>query len=383
MDLAIDKLWKLYAPPKLAGLLSCSIEIPAGQFVTIAGPSGSGKTTLLRLIAGLEQPDRGRIFLSGRDISGLPPAQRNVGLLPQRPALYPHLSVRRNLSIGLEMQNSRQRPKVTAGEIDRRVNEAIDLLGLQQLLDRRPNQLSGGEQQRVGLGRVLVRRPAIWLLDEPFAHVDFPRRMQLKHELHLLWKRFLTTILAVTHDPVEALSLGERLAVLIRSRVRQVGEPLAVLTHPEHRLVAEFLGWPPMNLTDGVLTRVSSETGEGFRFAAADGAFQLPVPAELVTRAGEGQPVTAGIRPEDLLPDTSAVPNPSPNADCWFLPDWVVRLAEPVPPAWLVTVTRGNRQWALWWQGSAPPKPGARLGLKLPPHKLHWFDQRRGKRLVG
>ncbi|HLW65008.1 MAG TPA: ABC transporter ATP-binding protein, partial [Gemmataceae bacterium] len=354
MDLAIEKLWKLHAPPKLAGLLSCSMHIPAGRFLTIAGPSGSGKSTLLRLIAGLEKANRGRIFLSGRDITDLPPSQRNIGLLPQRPALYPHLSVRRNLSIGLEMQNSRQRPKVPPAEIHRRVDEAIGLLGLEELLDERPNHLSGGEQQRVGLGRLLVRRPDIWLLDEPFAHVDFPRRMQLKRELHLLWKRFLTTIITVTHDPVEALSLGERLAVLIRSRVRQMGEPLAVLKHPEHRLVAEFLGWPPMNLTDGVLTR-SSEPGEGFRFAAADGAFQLPVPAELVTRAGEGQPVTAGIRPEDLQPIPVAAPNPSPNADCRFLPDWVVRLAEPAPPAWLVTVERGNRLWALWWHDSAPP----------------------------
>jgi multiple sugar transport system ATP-binding protein len=382
MDLAIEKLWKLYAPPKLAGLLSCSLQIPAGQFLTIAGPSGSGKSTLLRLIAGLEKANRGRIFLSGRDITDLPPSQRNVGLLPQRPALYPHLSVRRNLSIGLEMQNSRQRPKVAPAEIDHRVDEAIGMLGLEKLLDQRPSQLSGGEQQRVGLGRLLVRRPAIWLLDEPFAHMDFPRRMQLKRDLHLLWRRFLTTIIAVTHDPVEALSLGERLAVLIGSRVRQVGEPLAVLTHPEHRLVAEFLGWPPMNLTDGVLTRVSSETGESFRFAAADGAFQLPVPAELVTRAGEGLPVMAGVRPEDLQPVPVAAPNPSQSADCWYLPDWVVRLAEPAPPAWLVTVACGNRLWALWWQSSAPPPLGTRLGLKLPPEKIHWFDQRRGKRLL-
>src|SRR5262249_20037273 len=168
----------------------------------VAGPSGSGKSTLLRLIAGLEEPNRGRIFLNGRDVTGLPPAQRDVGLLPQRPALYPHLSVRRNLSIGLEMQNSRRRPKVAPAEIERRIDEAIGLLGLEELLDRRPNQLSGGEQQRVGLGRLLVRRPSVWLLDEPFAHVDFPRRMQLRRELHLLWKRFLTTIIAVTHDPV-------------------------------------------------------------------------------------------------------------------------------------------------------------------------------------
>jgi ABC-type sugar transport system ATPase subunit len=383
MDLAIENLWKLYNPPKLAGLLSCTLQITSGQFLTIAGPSGSGKTTLLRLIAGLERANRGRIFLSGRDITDLPPSQRNIGLLPQRPALYPHLSVRRNLSIGLVMQNSRLRPKVASAEIERRVDEAIELLGLEQLLARRPHQLSGGEQQRVGLGRLIVRRPAIWLMDEPFAHVDFPRRTQLKRELHLLWKRFLTTIIAVTHDPVEALSLGESLAVLIRSRVRQVGDPLAVLIHPEHRLVAEFLGWPPMNLTDGVLTRAPSEAGEGFRFAAADGAFQLPVPAELVTRAGEGLPVTAGIRPEDLQLVPFAAPNPSLNAESWFLPDWVVRLAEPAPPAWLVTVARGNRLWALWWQGSAPPLPGTCLGLKLPPDKIHWFDQRRGRRLVN
>src|SRR5579864_3566571 len=139
MDLAIEKLWKLHAPPKLAGLLSCSMHIPAGRFLTIAGPSGSVKSTLLRLIAGLEKANRGRIFLSGRDITDLPPSQRNIGLLPQRPALYPHLSVRRNLSIGLEMQNSRQRPKVPPAEIHRRVDEAIGLLGLEELLDERPN----------------------------------------------------------------------------------------------------------------------------------------------------------------------------------------------------------------------------------------------------
>jgi len=355
--------------------MDVSLDVRQGEWLSVVGPSGAGKTTLLRLIAGLDRPNRGTIRIGQRDVTALPPQDRDVGLAPQRPALYPHLNVRENLAIGLNLRPASARP--SKSEIRQRVEEAAELLSIVPLLAHWPHQLSGGEQQRVMLGRLLVRRPALWLLDEPYSHLDLPLRKQLQHDILLLRERFLPTIIFVTHDPVEALTSGDRLAVLLRGRVRQVGPPAAVLAQPASSEVAGHLGWPPMNLTTGVLIR-SDATASALQFAAADGAFRLPMPAELVTHGAEGQPVTVGVRPEALrlLSDS-----PADAGDLIVLPNWEVRRVESLPPAPLVFVGCGRQEWSLWWHGKDAPRAGSKLALGVNRDALHWFGGHDGKRV--
>lgn len=370
-EVAVVHLTRSYATSSPAGLFDLSLKIHDGEALAVVGPSGSGKTTLLRLIAGLESPDVGRIEIAGRDVAGLPPHQREVGILPQRPALYPHLNIRRNLSIGLEMS----RVQVDHREIDRRVDEAVQFLSLESVLDRRPFQLSGGEQQRVALGRLMVRRPSVWLLDEPFGHLDSGQKTEFRRQLHLLRGHVPATILLVTHDPVEAQTLGRRVAVLESGRLRQVDEPALIRARPADRFVAAFFAWPAMNLADGILVR-ASEPDKGLLFAAADGSFRLPAPAELVTHDAAGRPVTVGIRPEDI--QVRRIPQSSSN-EVLALTGWRVRLLESMPPRWLALLELGNQRWSVWFE--EPPAPGEQVELAIPIGRLHWFDGRNGIRI--
>jgi multiple sugar transport system ATP-binding protein len=346
-----------------AGVFDFSLEINDGESMAIVGPSGSGKTTILRLIAGLEKADSGSISIAGHDVTHAAPHQRNIGLVSQRPALYPHLNIRRNLSIGLEMS----RLPVSQEEAARRVEEAIEFLELADVLDRAPHDLSGGEQQRVALGRLMVRRPAVWLLDEPFGHLDAGQKTGFRRQLHLLRGAIPTTMIIVTHDPVEAQTLGRRLAVLEAGKLQQVDSPAAIYARPANRFVASFLGWPAMNLADGILVR-SPEPGKGLLFAAADGSFRLPAPAELVTHGAEGQPVTVGIRPEDV--QSGRIPPPGTEGLA-ALPGWQVRLAEFLPPRWLTTLELGRQRWSVW--SSEQIETGDRMDLAIPMARLHWF----------
>jgi ABC-type sugar transport system ATPase subunit len=370
-EVSVSHLTRSYATSSPAGLFDLSLKIHDGETLAVVGPSGSGKTTLLRLIAGLETPDAGTIEIAGRDVTGLAPHQRDVGILPQHPALYPHLDIRRNLSIGLEMS----RLKVDSREIDRRVDEAVQFLGLDSVLDRRPFQLSGGEQQRVALGRLMVRRPSVWLLDEPFGHLDSGRKTEFRRQLHLLRGHVPATILLVTHDPVEAQTLGRRVAVLDSGRLRQVDEPAQIHARPADRFVAAFFAWPAMNFTDGILVR-ASEADKGLLFAAADGSFRLAVPAELVTHDAAGRPVTVGIRPEDIL--VPRIPQPSCD-EVMALAGWRVRLLEYMPPRWLALLELGNQRWSVWF--AEPPAIGDQVELAIPMERIHWFDGRNGIRI--
>jgi multiple sugar transport system ATP-binding protein len=229
----------------------------------------------------------------------------------------------------------------------------------------------------VALGRVLVRRPPVWLLDEPLSHLDAARKIEFRRHLHLLRASFPATIILVTHDPVEALTLGQRLAVLNFGRLVQVGSPPDVYARPADRFVAEFLGWPPLNLADGVLVR--DPAIGGLRFAAANGSFHLPVPAELVTHGAEGQPVAVGIRPERLTPAPPAEP-PAFHGPI-TLPGWRVVRVEFVPPRWLVTAERGPVEWRLWRE-APPPNVRELLDLRFEPDDLQWFDGASGKRII-
>ena len=359
-DVSLESLSRRFDSAQFAGIRDVSLHIPAGEILTVVGESGSGKTTLLRLVAGLDVSDSGIVRIGGRDVTCLAPRERDVALVPQRPALYPHLSVHENLAIGLKLR----RPRVSSAEMRDRVDQAVAWLGLESLLQRQPFQLSGGEQQRVALGRVVVRRPAVWLLDEPFSHLDPARKVQFRRDLLLLTARSPSTILFVTHDPDEASCLGHHLAVLHQGRVIQVGRPADVFARPISRPVAELLGTPAMNLVDGALSHV----GGSLLFAAADGTIRLLVPAELATRA-EGRPVTLGIRPEALhpAPPTSPVP-----VNMVRVPGWLVRSVERLFPRCLVTATLGTWAWSFWWDGD-PPRVGDAMALDFDFKRAVWF----------
>jgi ABC-type sugar transport system ATPase subunit len=270
-------------------LRGVDLEIPEGSFAVLVGPSGCGKSTLLRLVAGLEEADEGTITLADRDVTHLPPRDRDVAMVFQSYALYPHLTVRDNLKFGLEL---RRTPRA---EIDKRLDEASAMLGLDKLLDRLPKQLSGGQRQRVAMGRAIVRRPTIFLFDEPLSNLDAALRAEVRVEIRRLHDRLKATTLYVTHDQVEAMTLADTLWVLNGGLVEQKGAPLEVYERPRTKFVATFLGSPKMTMLEGVLVR------ENGRFFAEGGGVRAMLDDD---RFGndleEGRDVTIGIRPHDL-----------------------------------------------------------------------------------
>ena len=240
-EIALEGVCKVYANGA-CGLVDCDLKVAAREWLVLVGPSGCGKTTTLRLIAGLEEPTRGVIRIGNKVMNGVPPARRNVAMVFQRPALFPNKTVAKNLAFGLRLEHGFWgRFSKVQNDGDRRlVGEVAECLGISHLLERRPEQLSGGEQQRVALGRALIRRTPIGLLDEPLGQLDAPMRLRLRRELPLLRSRFPATMIIVTHDPAEALALGDRVGIIQDGKILQVDRPEVVRQRPSHPLVAEF-----------------------------------------------------------------------------------------------------------------------------------------------
>jgi multiple sugar transport system ATP-binding protein len=269
-----------------------SLEIDDGEFMVLVGPSGCGKSTILRLIAGLEDMTAGEVYIDGRQVTDDPPKDRDIAMVFQNYALYPHMSVRQNLGFGLRLRRERR------DEIDRRVLETATILGLDRLLDRKPAQLSGGQRQRVAMGRAMVREPRAFLMDEPLSNLDAKLRVQMRGSLAQLHERLKTTTVYVTHDQVEAMTLGQRVAVLRDGVLQQVDAPQSLYRRPDNLFVAAFIGSPPMNLVEAKVAagRVSF------------GGTTLPIPANSALRPYEGRSVILGIRPSDM-DDASLHPN--------------------------------------------------------------------------
>ncbi len=271
----------------VTGLEKFTMDVAQGEFVVLVGPSGCGKTTLLRLVAGLEELTSGEILMDGRRLNELAPRERNVAMVFQDYALYPHMSVFQNMAFGLE---ARRMPKP---EIRQRVERSALTLGLGRLLDRRPGELSGGQRQRVAMGRAIVREPEVFLFDEPLSNLDAKLRVQMRAEIRQLCKRLGTTSLYVTHDQVEAMTMADRIAVLNEGRVQQIGTPEEVYGRPANRFVAGFIGSPAMDFLQG---QVRKESG---RWALVTERGILDLPSALGERAGAGE-VWLGIRPESF-----------------------------------------------------------------------------------
>src|SRR4051812_1538568 len=265
------------------------LEVRDQEFMVLVGPSGCGKSTALRILAGLEDPSAGRIEIGERVVNDVPPKDRDIAMVFQSYALYPHMTIRENLEFGLKMR------RIDRTERDRLVSEASDMLGLSALLDRRPAQLSGGQRQRVALGRAIVRKPAVFLFDEPLSNLDAKLRGQMRAEIKKLQSRLKTTTVYVTHDQVEAMTMGTRIAVMKEGKIQQIGEPLEIYDRPANLFVAGFVGTPPMNLLSARVRRDTAETLDG-------AGFSLPVPSELrgSQALSPGTDVIVGIRPENL-----------------------------------------------------------------------------------
>lgn len=269
---------------EVTAVAGVNLQIRPGQFVTLLGPSGCGKSTTLNMIAGLELPTEGRIFIGDRDVTTMSPADRDIAMVFQSYALYPHLTIFENIAFPLRAR----RRRIAEADVVRKVGEAAAILGLEQLLGRFPREVSGGQRQRVALGRAMVRTPTVYLLDEPLSNLDQQLRVQMRSELKDLHQRLGATMLYVTHDQGEALTLSDVIAVMSAGRIEQVGAPKQLYSRPANLFVARFLGEPGMNILDGRLDG-GKLTGKGLA---------LPLPQRLTDRQA---PIVAGIRPEDLV----------------------------------------------------------------------------------
>ena len=340
------------------------LEILDHEFMVLVGPSGCGKSTVLRMIAGLEDVSGGTIAIGERVVNDLAPKDRDIAMVFQNYALYPHMTIRENLEFGLTMR------KTPRAEIERLVSESAQLLGMSSLLDRKPRQLSGGQRQRVALGRALVRQPAVFLFDEPLSNLDAKLRVQMRAEIKKLQRRLGTTTVYVTHDQIEAMTMGSRIAVLRDGRIQQVGEPLEIYERPRNLFVANFIGTPPMNLV-----RATLESEE----RAATSGFTLPLPhairPALTQKRGLG--VVLGIRPENIVDAREA--HRGPTATLPLEVEFVELLGDEV-----IVHGRVGEELLLCKLGpDRVPEVGSRVEVVVEVEKMHVFDAETELRLTA
>jgi len=334
-----------------------NLQIRDKEFVVFVGPSGCGKTTTLRMIAGLEAISSGDISIDGNVINELAPMDRDIAMVFQNYALYPHMSVYDNMAFGLKMR------KFAREEIEKRVREAAEILGIQALLARRPRQLSGGQRQRVALGRAIVRHPRVFLFDEPLSNLDAKLRVQMRVELKRLHHRLETTAIYVTHDQVEAMTLGDRVVVMKDGVVQQVGEPLELYGRPANRFVASFIGSPAMNFAE-----VSVAQSNGALWAESPGLrIRIPAAKTEALRRHAGNKVVLGVRPEALH-----VASAADAADHVF--DTTVEVIEPLGNEILLDVRVGSNMIVARVDPATRLKVKETVRLALDPARLHFFD---------
>jgi ABC-type sugar transport system ATPase subunit len=333
-----------------------SLTVDNGEFVAFVGPSGCGKSTLLRQIAGLDQPTSGTISIDGRDVTNVTAADRGLAMVFQSYALYPHMTVRQNLAFGLE------NTKVAKGEIEARITDAARMLEIEPFLARRPGQLSGGQRQRVAIGRAIVRRPDAFLLDEPLSNLDAELRVSMRAELAALHARLKATMIYVTHDQVEAMTLADRIVVLRKGRIEQVGTPLELYNKPANRFVAGFIGAPHMNFLEG---RIAGND-QGAAIVEVDGGHRLTVPAQGARQAG--QKVSVGIRPHHITLADGASPQTTV--------DTRITLVEELGSETVVHAEApGHKKLIAVLAGQKSMTTGDTLAMRFDPALLHLFDE--------
>jgi len=396
-EIVLDDVWKVFADGTEA-VRSFDLEIADGEFVVLVGPSGCGKTTVLRMVAGLESISKGEVAIGDRTVNDVPPKERDIAMVFQNYALYPHMSVFDNMAFGLKLQ------KVPKDEITTRVNDAAHILGLGELLDRKPAALSGGQRQRVAMGRAIVRHPKAFLMDEPLSNLDAKLRVQTRAEISKLQHDLGVTTIYVTHDQTEAMTMGDRVAVMRKGLLQQVDTPQTLYERPVNLFVAGFIGSPAMNLIEAGL----AESNGGM--VVEVGGYTLPVPDEVLTerpdlRAYADRKLVLGIRPEDmedaaLLSDAPAERRISSTVDLREAlgSDVVVHFTLDASPA----VTEDVKELAADVGADAEPEAGSetasvvarlnprthvthgdRIDLVVDTHRLHFFDVDTGAGIYG
>jgi multiple sugar transport system ATP-binding protein len=291
-SVTLNDIVKIY-PGNVKAVDNVSLEIKDKEFLVLVGPSGCGKSTTLRMVAGLEEISGGTIKIGDRVVNDVPPKDRDIAMVFQNYALYPHMTVYNNMAFGLKLR------KFPKDEIDRRVRDAAKILNIEMLLERKPKALSGGQRQRVAVGRAIVRKPQVFLFDEPLSNLDAKLRVQMRTEINKLHARLQSTMIYVTHDQIEAMTMGDRIVVMKDGIVQQVADPISLYDHPVNKFVAGFIGTPPMNFIEGELA------GEGDNLVFNEGAFSIPLKGrvgQLLKDANIAKgPITMGVRPETLI----------------------------------------------------------------------------------
>lgn len=339
-----------------------NLTIRDQEFMVLVGPSGCGKSTTLRMLAGLEEISDGELHIGGRLVNDVPPKDRNVAMVFQSYALYPHMTVRENIQFGLKI---RKTPKE---EMDRLVNEAANMLGISHLLERKPKALSGGQRQRVALGRAIVRQPKVFLFDEPLSNLDAELRVQMRAEISKLQRRMKVTSVYVTHDQVEAMTMGDRITVMKGGVIMQVGRPLELYNKPENLFVARFIGTPPMNVFEG------SVSAQGDKIVAE--TFEMPVLDKYRDglKAYAGQKIFVGIRPSHIeLAQRSDGSLAKFNVE--------VEITEPLGHEVIVHARAGSNKFVATLPPYSIPSPGSMMELFIDCSKLHLFDVKTEKRI--
>ncbi len=351
--LTINNVRKSYGAVNI--IHGVDVEISDGEFVILVGPSGCGKSTLLRMIAGLEDITGGQISIGGRVVNDLPPKDRDIAMVFQNYALYPQMTVAQNMGFALQLAGAKRT------EIDQKVGDAAKILGLQPLLDRKPAQLSGGQRQRVAMGRAIVRDPKVFLFDEPLSNLDAKLRVKMRAEIKALHQRLKTTIVYVTHDQIEAMTMADKIVVLQGGKVEQVGSPLELYDRPKNVFVAGFLGSPAMNFLEGKVTGGTSPalvlaTGTRIELSSAPGQ-------------SDGRDVVLGIRPEDI----SFAPEGGVTA--------TVNVIEPTGSETHVALDLEGKELTWVMRERAALMPGQKIQISFKTPSLHFFDKTSQQRL--
>ncbi|WP_404933141.1 ABC transporter ATP-binding protein [Nitratireductor sp. L15S-10] len=348
--LSLRNLVKSYG--KVEVLHGINLDVADGEFVVFVGPSGCGKSTTLRMIAGLEEISGGEIHIGERLVNNLEPKERDIAMVFQNYAIYPHMSVRKNIGFGLRTSKLSKEAK------DRRIDEVAAILGMTDLLERRPNQLSGGQRQRVAIGRAMVRDPAVFLFDEPLSNLDAQLRTQMRLEIKKLHQRVGNTIIFVTHDQVEAMTMADRIVIMKDGYIQQVGTPLEVYHKPANTFVAQFIGAPSMNMLPGNWAGKGVKLGDGL-------GIDLPERS-----APEGTDVILGVRPDDLVVTGGK-----------GLFSGTVNIVEPLGADTLVYVGVNGHEVIAKASGREPPKAGDTVKLTAKAGEMHLFDAKSGEAL--
>ena len=347
-------------PGGVVAVKDVDLTIADGEFLVLVGPSGCGKSTTLRMIAGLEEASAGEIRIGDRLVNGIAPKDRDIAMVFQNYALYPHMTVYKNMAFGLSMR------RVPKKEIDERVRHAAEILGIQDLMNRKPKALSGGQRQRVAVGRAIVRDPQVFLFDEPLSNLDAMLRVQMRMELRKLHARLGATMIYVTHDQVEAMTMGDRIVVMLDGEIQQTATPAEIYRNPVNRFVAGFIGTPPMNFIEGSI----EVEGDTLSFQDRNARFQLhvdPIHREAV-RPYVGRNVVLGIRPEDIVdvPDQSFVPGKTIVAQ--------IDVVEPLGAETHLHITVEGHTLVVRMDGTTRLEAGTERTLEVVSSRVHYFD---------